>query len=118
MPMGQTWSGQVQTFNHLRKIAMPEKPWSGDERRKPQREALVSEIAAAVRDEISCLTVPEEIHREHHEFIREWIEDRKRKHERANKIKTQVLGWGAVSILGGIGTSAYHAMQYLREHLR
>lgn len=82
------------------------------------RENLVAEIAAAFREEIACLTVPETIHREHHEFIGEWIEAQRVKRDRMEKIKTQVAGWAIVSVLGGIGTGAYHALAYLREHLK
>lgn len=85
---------------------------------KASRDALVASIAAAVRDELSCLTVPEEMHREHHDFIREYIEERRIKRERVEKIKTQVMGWGIVSLLGGIGTGVYHSFQYLRDHLK
>lgn len=85
---------------------------------KANRAMLVSEIAQAIREELSSLTVPEEMHREHHEFIREYIEERKVKRERAEKIKTQVMGWGLVTVLGSIGTGVYHTFLYLREHLK
>lgn len=85
---------------------------------KPSRDALVSEIAAAIREEIASLTVPEEMHAEHHEFIRDWIEERKRSREWRDKIKAQVGGWAIVTALGGIGTGAWHTVQYLKEHLK
>lgn len=85
---------------------------------KASRDALVASIAQAVREELSCLTVPEEMHVEHHAFIKEYIEERRIKRERAEKIKTQVMGWGIVSVLGGIGTGFYHSLQYLRDHLK
>lgn len=85
---------------------------------KANRATLVSEIAQAIREELSSLTVPEDMHREHHEFIREYIEERKVKRERAEKIKTQVMGWGLVTVLGSIGTGVYHTFLYLREHLK
>ena len=79
---------------------------------------LVEAIAAAVRGEISRLTVSEEMHYEHHEFIREWIEERKRKREWRDKVKAQVGGWAIISALSGIGTGAWTTFQYLRDHLR
>lgn len=79
---------------------------------------LAAEIAAAIREELASLTVPEDTHREHHEFIREWIEERKRKREWRDRIKAQVGGWAIITLLGGIGTGAYQAFQYLKEHLR
>ncbi len=85
---------------------------------KAHRDELVASIAAAIREELASLTVPEEMHREHHEFIREYIEERKVKRERAEKIKTQVMGWGLVTVLGSIGTGVYHTFLYLREHLK
>lgn len=85
---------------------------------KASRDALVASIAAAVRDELACLTVPEDMHREHHEFIKAYIDERRIKRERAEKIKTQVMGWGLVTFLGSIGTGVYHSFQYLREHLK
>lgn len=90
--------------------------WDGTERRSTRRDGLVADIAQAVRDEIAGLTVPEELHREHHEFIREWIEERRRKRERSDKVRAQVEGWLIVSLLGAIGTGAYHLFQTLREH--
>lgn len=59
-----------------------------------------------------------EEHAEHHHAVRTWIDRENRKAERAEKIKTQIEGWFIVSLLGGIGTSGYHALQYLREHLK
>ncbi len=70
------------------------------------RDSLVADIACAIRSELAGLTVPEDIHREHHEFIREWIEERKIKRARSEKIRTQVSGWALVSALSAIGTCA------------
>lgn len=92
--------------------------YDGPDRRSSGREELVTAIACAVRQEIACLTVPEELHREHHDFIKTWIEKQKRKEERWDKIKTQVGGWAIVSALGGIGTAVWHAAQYLKDHLK
>lgn len=81
-------------------------------------QAIAEAVAKALRDELANLTVPEDTHREHHEFIRSYIEERRIKQERAEKIKTQVVGWGIVTLLGSIGTGVYHTFQYLKEHLR
>lgn len=82
------------------------------------RENLVAEIAAAFREEIAGLTVPEAMHREHHEFIGEWIEAQRVKRDRMEKIKTHVAGWAVVSVLGGIGTLGYKTIQYLQDYLK
>lgn len=79
---------------------------------------LIEAIADAVRGEISRLTVSAEMHYEHHEFIREWIEERKRKREWRDKVKAQVGGWMIISILGVIGTGAWTTFQYFRDHLK
>ena len=77
---------------------------------------LADAVATALREQLANLTVPEDMHREHHEFIRTYIEERRIKQERAEKIKTQVLGWGIVALLSGIGTAFYNALQHVREH--
>lgn len=59
-----------------------------------------------------------ETHREQHRFIEEWIEEIKLKRERREKLKTQVMGWSIITILGSIGTAVYHAIIYLRDHLK
>lgn len=91
----------------------------------PETQAIVEAVAKAIRDELASLTVPEEEHREHHAFIRTYIEERRVqreeqmiKRERNEKIKAQVMGWGIVSVLGGIGTAFYQGLHYLREHLK
>lgn len=53
-------------------------------------------------------------HKGHHEFIelsRPFIESfirrEKRKQERWETIKTKVLGWGIIGLLGAVGTAVY-----------
>jgi hypothetical protein len=57
-------------------------------------------------------------HGRHHEAIRAWIERENRKAERAEKIKTQIMGWTFISILAALGTGAVQAANYLRDHLK
>jgi len=52
--------------------------------------------------------VDKETHIKHHEFVDILIEERQKKKERNEKIKTQVIGWGILAILSGIGTALYH----------
>jgi len=80
--------------------------------------SLAADIGSAIREEMAKLTVPEEIHREHHAFVAEWLEQQRRKRERAEKIKTQVGGWAIVTLLGGIGKLGYDAFLYFKEHLK
>ena len=82
------------------------------------RQRFVDAIATAIRAEMSNLTIPEDTHKEHHEFIRQWIDKQKRKDERWDKIKAQVGGWAIVTLLGSIGTGAYHGAIYIRDHLK
>ena len=95
-----------------------EKEWDGRERRKANREEFVKAVVCAIREETGLHGIDAQTHSEQHQFISEWIEEVKRKRERHEKIKTQVMGWGIVSVLGSIGTGMYHSIGYLREHLK
>lgn len=92
--------------------------WDGVDRRKSEREELVRAVVCAIRDETVLGGIPASEHAEQHAFLHEWIEEIKRKRERREKIRTQVTGWAIVTILGSIGTGAYNAAIYLREHLK
>ena len=48
--------------------------------------------------------VDQKTHEEHHEFVRMLIKKEERKKERWEKVKTQVLGWGIVALIGAVGT--------------
>lgn len=43
-------------------------------------------------------------HSEHHEFISSFIKRERIKAERWEEIQRQILGWGAIALIGGIGT--------------
>ena len=94
------------------------KEWNGVERRKHNRDDFVKSVVCAIREEVLIGGIDAEAHKEQHRFIKEWIEEVKIKRERREKIKTQVMGWGIVSVLGSIGTGVYHSIIYLREHLK
>ena len=92
-----------------------------EERRKSplseeQRQMLVEAIVEAIKSEIAAMAVPQEIHRQHHEYLATLLEDRKRRLLRNEKIKTSVLGWLVITVLGGIGTLAYQLFTTLKEH--
>ena len=91
----------------------PEDP--ATDRRKHTREEFVQELADAIRDRFG-LAFSEEEHVEHHTFVRQWIEREKRRTEFWDKIKERVGGWAIVSILGSIGSGAYHAFMYFKDH--
>lgn len=94
-----------------------EASWDGQERRKHGREEFIKAVVRAIREE-TIGGVDINVHSEQHRFIEEWIAEVKRKTDRREKIKTQVMGWGIISVLGSIGTGVYHSIVYLREHLR
>ena len=94
------------------------KEWNGVDRRKCNRDDFVKSVVCAIREEALIAGIDVEAHKEQHRFIEEWIEEVKIKRERREKIKTQVMGWGIVSVLGSIGTGVYHSIIYLREHLK
>jgi len=47
-------------------------------------------------------------HSDHHRFVEEWIEERKRKEERYERLRQQVIGWGIITVLTGVGYGSYH----------
>lgn len=53
-------------------------------------------------------TIDNETHRDHHEFVKILITERKQRMDRHEKIRTQVYGWGIISLLGIIGSAVYH----------
>lgn len=98
---------------------MPNQPYPGIDRRKVERDDdLVRAVVVAVRDEVASQLMPEELHREHHALIAEMLEEMKRKRERNEKIKAQVGGWAIITALSGIGTGAYQAFQWAKDHIK
>lgn len=58
----------------------------------------------------------EETHKEHHDWIREEIERRKRKRDDWEKIKNQIVGWSIIAFLGSVaGTVGYAAKKFIEE---
>jgi hypothetical protein len=93
--------------------------FTGQDRRGPERtDELVRAVVVAVRAEVASQIMPEEIHREHHAFMTEWIAAEKRRQDRLEKIKTQVGGWAIISILSTIGTLAYQGFLWAKEHYK
>lgn len=46
-------------------------------------------------------------HARHHEFIEMQIEERNDRKRLHDSVKKQVVGWGVIVALGGIGTAVY-----------
>lgn len=56
--------------------------------------------------------VDKETHIKHHAFIDILLEEREKSKARNEKIKTQVIGWGVVVVLSGIGTAIYQWFEH------
>jgi len=66
------------------------------------------DVATAVGKELDRRRGQEIEHKEHHAFVQKMIEREERKQEMWEKIKAQVLGWGVIALVGGIGTAVYN----------
>lgn len=49
-----------------------------------------------------------DVHEDHHRFIDTMIKKEERAQQRWETIKTQVLGWGVIALIGSVGTAVYH----------
>ena len=56
--------------------------------------------------------VDKDTHIKHHQFIDVLLEEHEQKKQRNEKIKTQVIGWGILAVLSGIGTAIYHWFEH------
>ena len=68
-----------------------------------------SQKIIGIHDEVAIVAkaVESHVNGDHHRFINQLIEERERKKERVEKIKTQVWGWGIIVLLSSIGTAVY-----------
>lgn len=57
--------------------------------------------------------IPADEHKEHHEAMRVWVKRENQKAERYEKVKTHVIGWGAISFLSGV---VFSFGQWLKAH--
>jgi len=60
------------------------------------RTIICSELESRSRIDI-------DVHTAHHQFIQKYIEEQQRKRERWEAVKRQVLGWGIIALVGGLG---------------
>lgn len=56
------------------------------------------------------------LHEKHHQFIDELLEDRRIKRERNERIRQQIIGWGIITVLSGIGYGAYQLFDNAVSH--
>lgn len=79
-------------------------------------EAVVNRIEPVVRESVRIeiahlIDIETKVHARHHEYITSQIESNARDAERWEKIKTQVLGWGAITLVGWLGTLILKAFE-------
>jgi hypothetical protein len=72
-------------------------------------EELREVVRAAMEEALSAHTT----HADHHEWIARMIEHDKIKRERLEKIKTQVFGWGILTILSAVGYAVWEGTKVL-----
>lgn len=67
------------------------------------KEVIESAISDIEGKRCQCTCSSDE-YKEQHEFLKELLESERAKKEMMNTIKTQILGWGIMGIMGIIGT--------------
>jgi hypothetical protein len=71
----------------------------------------VARVVAEVMD--ARARIDAATHAKHQEFIAEWIEEERERRRRREAIRQQVIGWGIITVLGGVGYAAYHGFVFL-----
>lgn len=57
-------------------------------------------------------------HSLHHAFIRELVLERSERRLFREKLKTSVVGWLIIGLIGGCGTMVYRGVRYTMEFVR
>lgn len=76
------------------------------ERRHTAVSDIVRQAVNVLREECHPLSA-EEV-----QFIRAFIAKSKRQEERWERIKEQLLGWGLIAVVGGIGTAGWRLFKF------
>lgn len=92
-----------------------EEPKNIIDRRKPEPDML-KVILDSLNDH--KFWVDDELHSQHHEFIKILLEREHRRLDRWDRIREQVTGWALIAILGGIGTAVYTWIINLKDHAK
>ena len=74
--------------------------WTGEERR--QRTLTDKDLEVLAERFLLNHT-----HKDDHEFVRAWVLKEQRRQEMWLKVKTHVLGWGIVGLVGGLGAAVW-----------
>lgn len=74
-------------------------------------------LRAAIRETIEeafeqRTRIDAETHAAHHAVIADWLECRKRRREALDRAFQQVLGWGIVAAVGGLGTLLWRIFKH------
>lgn len=56
-------------------------------------------------------------HHKHHDYIQMCIERERRRREMWEKVKTQVLGWGIIAMIGFLGKIAWDSWQHYLHNI-
>lgn len=82
------------------------------ERRRPFDEEQLEAVAQYIADKLPYL-IDAETHARHHQVFETWLERENRRAEFREKVRQQVGGWVAISILSAIGYFAWEAVKAL-----
>lgn len=71
------------------------------------------ELKEVLREELAARSpVDKEAHIKHHKFLDIFIEEYENNKNLKQQVKRQVIGWGVISILSGIGYAVYHYIEH------
>ncbi len=63
------------------------------------------------------MSVQDETHRLHHEFIEKWIIREQRRQELREHARKQAVGWGVVAMLSAAGLGAYNWLEAIIKRI-
>ncbi len=88
------------------------------DRRESIDPRLIETVVRIIRDQPAIYAINEETHREHHAYIVTLLEERQRKIERWEKIRTSVIGWLIITIFGTVGTYVFNLFTHAKDHAK
>lgn len=90
--------------------------YQGQERREGAVIISAETLAEVLRSELAAFSIPSEQHKHHHDLWQAELEERARIRERRERVKTSVIGWFIITVLGGIGTAIYQTFDFIKAH--
>lgn len=83
------------------------------------RDELVAIVRQAVAAEMDARrNIDERTHADHHRYVERCIQRDARRADNLEAVKRQVLGWGLVSAVGGVGYGAFELIKAFVKGLR